>query len=170
MISRYGLRKSSHTEHLHAYWRMPYIKANSKNESANPFVNLKEADESKHHILVKGTHTCILLNLFPYNAGHLLVLPYREVSDILYLNDDEQKEFMEFLIKSKSILSEALNPDGFNIGFNLGKAAGAGIPKHLHCHVVPRWDGDHNFMPVISDTRVLPESIDEMWKQLKRFC
>ena len=161
----------SHTERLHAYWRMPYIKANSKkNDSSNPFVDLKDADESKHHILVKGTHTCILLNLFPYNAGHLLVLPYREVSDISDLNDAEQKEFMEFLIKSKYILSEALNPDGFNIGFNLGKAAGAGIPKHLHCHVVPRWEGDHNFMPVISDTRVLPESIEEMWKQLRRFC
>ena len=161
----------SHIERLHAYWRMPYIRSNSrKNDSSNPFVDLKDADESKHHILLKGTHTCILLNLFPYNAGHLLVLPYREVSDISDLNDKEQKEFMEFLIKSKTILNDALKPDGFNIGFNLGKAAGAGIPKHLHCHVVPRWDGDHNFMPVISNTRVLPESIDEMWKQLRHFC
>ena len=160
----------SQTDRLHAYWRMPYIKANSKKpDSSNPFANLKDADEFEHFILVKGTYTCILLNLYPYNAGHLLVLPYREVSDISDLNPDEQKEFMEFLIKSKSILSEALNPDGFNIGFNLGKAAGAGIPKHLHCHVVPRWEGDHNFMPVISNARVLPESIEEMWKQLKNF-
>ncbi|MFL2826053.1 MAG: HIT family protein [Coraliomargaritaceae bacterium] len=160
----------SQTDRLHAYWRMPYIKANSKKpDSSNPFANLKDADEFEHFILVKGTYTCILLNLYPYNAGHLLVLTYREVSDISDLNPDEQKEFMEFLIKSKSILSEALNPDGFNIGFNLGKAAGAGIPKHLHCHVVPRWEGDHNFMPVISNTRVLPESIEEMWKQLKNF-
>ena len=160
----------SQTDRLHAYWRMPYIKANSKKpDSSNPFANLKDADEFEHFILVKGTYNCILLNLYPYNAGHLLVLPYREVSDISDLNPDEQKEFMEFLIKSKSILSEALNPDGFNIGFNLGKAAGAGIPKHLHCHVVPRWEGDHNFMPVISNTRVLPESIEEMWKQLKNF-
>ena len=161
----------SQTERLHAYWRMPYIKANSKkNDSSNPFADLKYADESKHYILVKGTHCCILLNIYPYNAGHLLVLPYREVSDISNLNNTEQKEFMEFLIKSKSILSESLNPDGFNIGFNIGKAAGAGIPKHLHCHVVPRWDGDYNFMPLISNTRVLPESIEEMWKQLRRFC
>ena len=161
----------SPTERLHAYWRMPYIKANSKNfNSSNPFANLKDADESKHYILVKGDHTCILLNLYPYNAGHILVLPYREVSDISDLNEHEQKEFMKFLIKSKSLLSQALSPNGFNIGFNLGKAAGAGIPKHLHCHVVPRWEGDHNFMPVISNTRVLPESIDEMWKQLKKYC
>ena len=111
-----------------------------------------------------------MLNLYPYNAGHILVLPYREVSDISDLNEHEQKEFMKFLIKSKSLLSQALSPNGFNIGFNLGKAAGAGIPKHLHCHVVPRWEGDHNFMPVISNTRVLPESIDEMWKQLKKYC
>ena len=141
----------SPTERLHAYWRMPYIKANSKNSnSSNPFANLKDADESKHYILVKGDHTCILLNLYPYNAGHILVLPYREVSDISDLNEHEQKEFMKFLIKSKSLLSQALSPNGFNIGFNLGKAAGAGIPKHLHCHVVPRWEGDHNFMPGIS--------------------
>jgi len=160
----------SQTDRLHAYWRMPYIKANSKKpDSSNPFANLKDADEFEHFILVKGTYTCILLNLYPYNAGHLLVLPYREVSDISDLKKKKKKEFMEFLIKSKSILSEALNPDGFNIGFNLGKAAGAGIPKHLHCHVVPRWEGDHNFMPVISNTRVLPESIEEMWKQLKNF-
>lgn len=160
----------SQTDRLHAYWRMPYIKANStKPDTSNPFANLKDADESKYYILLKGSYTCILLNLYPYNAGHLLVLPYREVSDISDLNQDEQKEFMEFLIKSKAILSEALHPDGFNIGFNLGKAAGAGIPKHLHCHVVPRWDGDHNFMPVISNTRVLPESIEEMWKQLKNY-
>ena len=161
----------SPTERLHAYWRMPYIKANSKNSnSSNPFANLKDADESKHYILVKGDHTCILLNLYPYNAGHILVLPYREVSDISDLNEHEQKEFMKILIKSKSLLSQALSPNGFNIGFNLGKAAGAGIPKHLHCHVVPRWEGDHNFMPVISNTRVLPESIYEMWKQLKKYC
>ena len=161
----------STTERLHAYWRMPYIKANSKNSnSSNPFANLKDADESKHYILVKGDHTCILLNLYPYNAGHILVLPYREVSDISDLNEHEQKELMKFLIKSKSLLSQALSPNGFNIGFNIGKAAGAGIPKHLHCHVVPRWEGDHNFMPVISNTRVLPESIDEMWKQLKKYC
>ena len=160
----------SPTERLHAYWRMPYIKANSKNSnSSNPFANLKDADESKHYILVKGDHTCILLNLYPYNAGHILVLPYREVSDISDLNEHEQKEFMKFLIKSKSLLSQALSPNGFNIGFNLGKAAGAGIPKHLHCHVVPRWEGDHNFMPVISNTRVLPESINEMRKQLKKY-
>ena len=161
----------SPTKRLHAYWRMPYIKANSKNSnSSNPFANLKDADESKHYILVKGDYTCILLNLYPYNAGHILVLPYREVSDISDLNEHEQKELMKFLIKSKSLLSQALSPNGFNIGFNIGKAAGAGIPKHLHCHVVPRWEGDHNFMPVISNTRVLPESIDEMWKQLKKYC
>ena len=161
----------SPTESLHAYWRMPYIKANSKNSnSSNPFANLKDADELKNHILVKGDHTCIMLNLYPYNAGHILVLPYREVSDISGLNEHEQREFMKFLIKSKSILSQALSPDGFNIGFNIGKAAGAAIPKHLHCHIVPRWEADHNFMPVISNTRVLPESIDEMWKQLKQYC
>ena len=83
------------------------------------------------------------------------------------MNDEEQIELMELIIKGKRLLSNALSPNGFNIGFNIGKAGGAGIPKHLHCHIVPRWDGDHNFMPVISDTRVLPDSLENMWHKLK---
>lgn len=159
------------SKRLHAYWRIPYVEQQSHSEGTlNPFKDLKSANEQERHILYKAEYNCILLNHYPYNAGHLLVLPYREIADITELNLEERIEFMDLIIKGKQILTEALSPNGFNVGFNLGKAGGAGIPKHLHCHIVPRWEGDHNFMPVISDTRVLPDSIDNMWKKLKKHC
>ena len=162
---------NNESKRLHAYWRIPYVEKQSHSEKqSNPFKNLKSADERERHILHKGTYTCILLNRYPYNAGHLLILPYREIADIADLKPKECTEFMNLLVKGKSILEKALSPNRFNIGFNLGKAGGAGIPKHLHCHVVPRWEGDHNFMPVISDTRVLPDSLDNMWHKLKKHC
>ena len=155
-------------QRLHAYWRMPYIVSQKDTKDyRNPFLNLKEADEAEKLILHKGADACILLNLYPYNAGHLLVLPYREVADLSELNRAERKELMDLIIYGKEILSEALSPNGFNVGFNLGKAAGAGIPMHLHAHIVPRWEGDHNFMPVIGNTRVLPEALNNMWQKLK---
>lgn len=158
-------------ESLHAYWRMPYIKAHKNwKKDNNPFKDLKESTENQHYFLLKGSYCCIILNRFPYNAGHLLVLPYREISDISELDKEEKDELMEQIIEGKSILSKALRPDAFNIGFNLGESAGAGIPIHLHCHIVPRWNGDHNFMPVISNTRVLPESLEDTWAVLKKYC
>jgi ATP adenylyltransferase len=122
-------------------------------------------------LIVHRSKNCYLvLNRYPYNAGHLLVVPYREVSGLSDLNTDERADFMESLIQAEDILRNALNPDGFNIGFNLGSAAGAGIPKHLHAHVVPRWNGDTNFMPVLGETRVLPQSLEAMWERLREFC
>lgn len=162
---------------LHAYWRMPYIKTKkqygqeaNENPYSNPFINLKDADEKEKGILIKGQYSCVLLNRFPYNAGHLLVLPYRVLSDLSELNENERVEFINLIIEGKALLSNALKPNGFNVGFNLGTASGAGIPEHLHCHIVPRWDGDHNFMPVIANTRVLPESMDALWDALKNHC
>lgn len=162
---------NQHDQRLHAYWRMPYIVSQKDSkDSKNPFLNLKEADAEEKLILHKGTDACILLNMYPYNAGHLLVLPYREVADLSDLTTAERNELMDLIIYGKKILSDALSPNGFNIGFNLGKAAGAGIPVHLHGHIVPRWEGDHNFMPVISNTRVLPEALENMWKKLREHC
>ena len=93
----------------------------------------------------------------------------REVGDIEALEGEEKLEFFDAIIKAKRILRKAMSPDAFNVGFNLGAKAGAGIPQHLHCHIVPRWDGDTNFMPVISDTRVLPQAMDSLWKKLMEF-
>lgn len=159
------------TQRLHAYWRMPYILApKNPEDSGNPFTRIPESgDDKKEYILYRGRFNYIVMNRYPYNAGHLLVLPFREVGRLEDLNQEERYELMDLIITAQNILTRALKPDGFNTGFNFGKAAGAGIPSHLHCHVVPRWNGDTNFMPVIGDTRVLPDSMDAMWERLDAF-
>jgi ATP adenylyltransferase len=158
-------------ERLHAYWRMPYILAPKKPEDCgNPFTQITQSgDDAKEYILHRGRWNYIVMNRYPYNAGHLLVLPLREVAELEDLTMEERHELMDLILKAQQILSRALCPDGFNTGFNFGNAAGAGIPCHLHCHVVPRWEGDTNFMPVIANTRVLPESMDAMWTRLSAF-
>jgi len=158
-------------QHLHAYWRMEYIEAPKGETFGNPFAEMpRRGDDKATHILVRARHTYVVLNRFPYNAGHLLVVPYREVAELADLTPEERIDFMDTLIAGQDILRRALKPDGFNIGFNLGAAAGAGIPKHLHAHIVPRWNGDTNFMPVLGETRVLPQSLDAMWARLREFC
>ncbi|WOO40362.1 HIT domain-containing protein [Rubellicoccus peritrichatus] len=151
---------------------MPYIEApKPETGEGNPFAVLPKCDDDKSvYILYRGETIYLVLNKFPYNAGHLLAIPYREVGSLQDLEKDERTELMDTIIRGQDILQKALNPDGFNVGFNLGRAAGAGIPSHLHAHIVPRWNGDHNFMPVVSDTRVLPESLDSMWERLRPFA
>ncbi len=155
-------------QRLHAYWRMPYILApKNPDEGGNPFTRITESgDDRREYILYRGKWNYIVMNRFPYNAGHLLVLPFREVATLEALEPEERHELMDLIVKAQETLTRALRPDGFNTGFNFGNAAGAGIPSHLHCHVVPRWDGDTNFMPVICNTRVLPDSMDAMWERL----
>ena len=155
-------------QRLHAYWRMPYILApKNPDEGGNPFTRIPESgDDKKEYILYRGKWNYIVMNRYPYNAGHLLVLPFREVSELDGLELAERHELMDLIVKAQQILTRALRPNGFNTGFNFGNAAGAGIPSHLHCHVVPRWEGDTNFMPVIGNTRVLPDSMDAMWERL----
>lgn len=157
-------------DYLHAYWRIPYIDTPKDPESNNPFLEiLNDPDEKKSLLLFRTPHSFVILNKFPYNAGHLLVLPRREIQDLSQLTDQEGRDFFQTIIRAKELLGKALNPDGINIGINLGRSAGAGIPKHLHCHLVPRWDGDTNFMPVIADTKVLPMSLEFLWKKLRSF-
>ncbi len=158
-------------QRLHAYWRMPYITAPKKrDESGNPFVRIHESgDDAKEYILQRGKWNYIVMNRFPYNAGHLLVIPFREVGGLEVMEVEERHELMDLIVAAQGILTRALRPDGFNTGFNFGHAAGAGIPTHLHCHVVPRWSGDTNFMPVIGDTRVLPDAMDTMYERLIKF-
>ena len=153
---------------LHAYWRMPYILTPKKGDKGeNPFTKItKTGDDAAEYILLRGKLNYIVMNRYPYNAGHLLVLPYREVALLDDLSQGERHELMDLIVEAQNILTRALKPDGFNTGFNFGNAAGAGIPCHLHCHIVPRWQGDTNFMPVISNTRVLPDSMDAMFQRL----
>lgn len=165
------MEKNSPMKYLHSYWRIDYVEAPKATDNNDKlFSNLANAKDDKDAlILFRSTHTFIVLNRYPYNVGHLLVVPYREVPSLKELSTEELLDFMSMVIKAQDVLTQAIKPQGFNIGFNIGSAAGAGIPKHMHCHVVPRWEGDTNFMPVLSNTKVLPQSLDAMWERLRKF-
>lgn len=151
---------------------MEYVEAPKENKAtANPFLDLPNNENDEETlILIRGKHHYVVMNRYPYNAGHLMVIPYREVPDLDDLDEEEQLEFIQLVIRAKKMLKDAIHPDAFNVGMNLGVAAGAGIPWHLHCHIVPRWQGDTNFMPVLGKTRVLPTSLNSLWKRLKEFA
>lgn len=117
-------------------------------------------------MIFKAKHSFALLNIFPYNNGHILIAPLRHVGDISYLRNDETFDLMQSLIKAKSLLNKVLKAEGYNIGINLGKSAGAGITEHLHIHIVPRWAGDTNFMTTVSDAKVISQSLKQLHKQL----
>lgn len=157
-------------ERLHAYWRMEYVEALKYPEGENPFIALPRQDDRDAHIIHRGKLTYLMLNRFPYNAGHLLAVPFREAADLGDLSVEERAELLESVLLAQEVLRKALKPDGFNIGLNVGESAGASIASHLHCHIVPRWSADTNFMPVLSDTRVLPKSLDSMWNLLRDAC
>lgn len=157
-------------DHLHAYWRMEYIEAPKKPEGGNPFTDLPAlGDDAKAHIIHRNRLSYLVLNRFPYNPGHLLAVPFRAATDLAELTTAERADLMDEIILGKEILRAAVNPNGFNLGFNLGSAAGGSIP-HLHAHIVPRWNGDTNFMPVLGQTRVLPQSLDAMYARLRQFA
>lgn len=153
-------------DHLHAYWRMEYIEAPRLPEGANPFVELpKLGNDAEALIIHRGALSYLILNRYPYNPGHLLAIPFRAATDLTELSPAERADLMDEIIFGKEVLKAAVNPNAFNIGFNLGAAAGGSIP-HLHAHIVPRWNGDTNFMPVIGQTRVLPQSLEAMYQRL----
>ncbi|MEI8282221.1 MAG: HIT domain-containing protein [Armatimonadota bacterium] len=152
-------------ENLWAPWRLKYVeKAGS---SGNIFLDLPaQNDDRKNFILVRGETAFVLLNAYPYTSGHLMVAPYRQTNEFHLMSDQELLEINQLLAKSVRWLKEAYNPDGFNVGLNIGSAAGAGIPIHLHWHVVPRWSGDTNFMTTIGEVRVMPATLEESYDKL----
>lgn len=147
---------------LWAPWRIEFIRAPKEercflcgNETA------QQGSIEENLIVYRGKNAFVILNRFPYNSGHLMIAPYRHIGDIAELTTEEQHEIMDLCVYSKTVLQRLLYPHGFNIGFNLGTAAGAGLADHLHLHIVPRWNGDTNFMPVIGDTRCVPEALND---------
>ncbi len=153
-------------ERLWAPWRLEYI-VGEKEEGCIFCEFPKRGDDTKHLILHRGALVYIIMNAFPYSNGHLLVAPYRHVGDISELTDEECREIMLLARKCCQVLREAVRPDGFNLGINLGTAAGAGIADHVHMHIVPRWNGDTNFMPVLADVKVIPEALEATYAKLK---
>jgi ATP adenylyltransferase len=153
-------------QQLHAYWRMEYIEAPRFPDVKRPFSELPLLGDDRAALIVyRSPWSYLMLNRFPYNPGHLLAIPFREVVDLEELTSEESADLFQIITVGKRLLTAAVNPDGFNIGFNLGNSAGGSI-AHLHGHIVPRWNGDNNFMPVIGQTRVLPQSLDATWERL----
>ena len=151
-------------------WRMEYVCGKGESEAGCLF---EQAMHKKHDraslMLYRDGRGSIFMNRFPYANGHLLIAPSRHVGDLADLNDEELLHLMRLTKNSLAILRRQLRPDGFNVGLNLGKSAGAGIAEHLHYHVVPRWQGDHNFMTVLAAVRTIPEHIDATFERLRPF-
>ena len=151
---------------LYAPWRMSYI--NSDEYTDCIFCNFpKENNDKKRLIISRSQYSYIMLNAYPYNSGHLMVAPYRHLANYEDLNIDELVDIHTTVQNVISIMKEIFAPQGFNVGLNLGKTAGAGFDGHLHVHIVPRWNGDTNFMPVLNDVRVVPQALDETYRIFK---
>ena len=140
--------------------RMAYIKGEGKDDGC-PFCAIPSMSDEDGLVVARGESVYVVLNLYPYNSGHLMVVPYRHVSDYTELTDDETAELASYTKASMTVLRDVSNAQGFNIGMNQGGVAGAGIAQHLHQHVVPRWGGDTNFMPVVGHTKVLPQLLHD---------
>ncbi len=153
---------------LWAPWRMKFIRQSicKKSEKCIFCEKVKDKNDKKNLVLYRGKKCFVILNLYPYNNGHLMVLPYRHVKEIKDLDNEELLEMFILVSQMIEILKYTHKPEGFNIGINLGKVSGAGIEEHLHIHIVPRWSGDTNFMPVIGKTKVISESLKDTYNIL----
>lgn len=153
---------------LYSPWRLKYILMQKKAEKCIFCLKPAKNNDIKHLILYRSKHSFVIMNLYPYNNGHLMIVPKKHVALLDELTEEEYIDLFLTLKLSNKIMNKVYNPEGINIGLNLGKAAGAGIDEHLHIHIVPRWQGDVNFMTTIGETRVIPESFETAYKKLKK--
>ncbi len=151
---------------LWAPWRISYV-SNTKIKGCIFCKALKERNDRKNRVIFRSKYSFAMLNTYPYNNGHVMVVCNRHVASIEQLSEQEFLDINKVVLKMLSSLRHVLKPAGFNIGINLGKVSGAGIDKHIHIHIVPRWLGDTNFMPVISKTKIISQSLDELYRKLK---
>lgn len=156
-------------ETLHAPWRIEYILNKPKNTGEGSIFSQigQSSEDEKNLVIFRGKSCFTMLNNYPYSGGHAMVIPYREISDLEDLSEDENAEVWRQVSLCRKAMNQEMHPHGFNIGINLGEAAGAGIAEHLHVHIVPRWRGDYNFMPVIGQTNILPEALMEVASKLR---
>lgn len=159
------------SQNLWAPWRLAYIKSEpppqTQGEQCFLCRYLAEANDAENLVLLRTELSCVVLNRFPYNNGHLLVAPLTHKGEFTALDPDELLDLQQLIGRMLERLGATMRPDGFNVGLNLGRVAGAGLPGHLHWHIVPRWNGDTNFMPVISDTKVMPQSLQALYDLLR---
>ena len=155
-------------ESLHAPWRIEYILAPKPPTPESLFARIGQSSDDEANYVIARERTCYaLLNTFPYTGGHLMIVPYKQVQDLNGLTDDEMMDLLKLTRRCQNALTQVMKPEGFNIGINLGKVAGAGILEHLHIHVVPRWGGDTNFMPVLGNTTVVPLALKDLAARLR---
>ena len=156
---------------IYAPWRYKYIKESLSNKTDDGCLFcevLKKQNDKENLIIYRGNSVYVMLNRYPYNNGHLMIIPYRHISELDIMDGNENIEMMKFLGIAVQVLKRKFSAEGFNIGVNLGRIAGAGIADHLHFHIVPRWNGDTNFMPVLADTKVISQGMEECWEILKK--
>lgn len=149
-----------------APWRMAYIERAERETGCVLCDTCAGDDDAANYVLYRGQRAYVILNLYPYNNGHLMVVPYEHVASLEELETETLTELMLLTKRCLAALREAMAPHGFNIGVNLGRAAGAGIEDHVHVHIVPRWQGDTNFMPVLGETRVIPQTLEDTYSRL----
>lgn len=152
---------------IFAPWRSEYILGDKKDDGCIFCEYPKEDKDAENLIIYRGKLCFVIMNRYPYSAGHLMVIPYRHLHNFAELSQGEVTELMQTAQKAVQVLTQVMKPDGFNLGMNIGKVAGAGIDQHLHLHVVPRWNGDTNFMPVVGDTRVISEALESAYSRIK---
>ncbi len=154
-------------ERLYSPWRSQYIEGIGETKECFLCKAYKEKDDEKNLVVYRGKNAFVIMNLFPYNAGHLMVCPNQHIGDFTVLDKETLCEISELTQKMVKLLKITLNPDGFNLGYNLGRAAGAGLEDHIHNHIVPRWIGDTNFMPVLGEVRVISQDLKQIYNKLK---
>ncbi len=152
--------------HIWAPWRMEYIQM-KKSKGCILCEKPKQDNDAENYILYRGDKNFVIMNSYPYNPGHLMIVPYRHLASLEELTGRELHEHFDIVSRSIRVLRRVFNAGGFNIGINIGKVAGAGIEDHVHTHIVPRWQGDTNCMSVISDVRVIPEALAETYQKLE---
>ncbi len=154
---------------LWAPWRRTYLRSSPDKRTGCLFCGLlKDTKDKKNLVLSRTAHYAVILNRYPYNNGHLMIVPRRHVAHLAQLNALERAEFFDVLTRMQNALCRAMKPHGFNLGMNIEDIAGAGIPDHLHWHIVPRWKGDVNFMPVVAGSKVISESLESAYEVLKK--
>lgn len=159
---------------MYSPWRTSYMDsfkgdqpANKSSDGKSIFADIPPEEDEKRFVVYRGKTSFIIMNLYPYNAGHVMVIPYKQTPNLADLNDETMLEIMQLISLSIEALTRVLKPQGFNIGVNMGQVAGGSVDSHIHFHVVPRWDGDTNFFPVISDTKVISNDMNRAYKELR---
>jgi ATP adenylyltransferase len=155
-------------ERIWAPWRLEYI-TNEPPAEGCFFCNAWEArgEERAHLLLARGERAFVIVNRYPYNGGHIMVAPVRHIGEMQEVDAEEAAEIWRLAVVSKEVLETSMNAEGVNVGINQGLTAGAGVRDHLHVHLVPRWNGDTNFMPVLAETKVIPQGLESLWEQLR---